>query len=33
MKLYDELADWYSLLTPREDYREEAAFRSSSVRR
>lgn len=25
MKLYDQLADWYTLLTPLADYREEAA--------
>lgn len=33
MKLYDELADWYPLLTPREDYREEAAVYDQALRR
>ncbi len=32
MKLYDELADWYTLLTPLEDYVEEAArYRAALV--
>ena len=31
-KLYEDLADWYTLLTPREHYEEEAAWYSARLR-
>jgi hypothetical protein len=32
MKLYDQLADWYTLLTPLAEYAEEAAHYRAALR-